>query len=270
MAKNERSSGGFLELVKTLVYALVLAGIIRTLIVQPFWIPSGSMKSTLLIGDFLFVNKFAYGYSAQSCPSYRDFNLCGAFEDSKGRLLGGQPERGDVIVFRHPVTGEDYIKRVVGLPGDTITIQNGQIILNDTEVPLIAQEDFIEPFLQQGPLQTLPQCKSGSAVGLGADCAKERFTEILPNGVEHTVLNIRTTDADNRGPFEVPEGHYFFMGDNRDNSIDSRFSQSAQGVGYVPYENLIGRADRILFSSAGASILYFWTWRSDRFFKAVH
>ncbi|MEM9231664.1 MAG: signal peptidase I [Pseudomonadota bacterium] len=270
MAKKNKSSGGILELVKTLVYALVLAGVIRTLIVQPFWIPSGSMKSTLLIGDFLFVNKFAYGYSAQSCPSYRDFNMCGAFDDSKGRLLGGEPKRGDVIVFRHPVNGEDYIKRVVGLPGDSITVQNSQILLNGSPVPQEPAGDFVEPYLQQGPLQTFPQCKGGRAVGLGADCSKERFIETFPEGVTHDVLNIRETLADNRGPFEVPEGHYFFMGDNRDNSVDSRFSQASGGVGFVPYENLIGRADRILFSSAGASILYFWTWRGDRFFKAVH
>ncbi len=268
MAKKEKSSGGVLELVKTLVYALILAGLIRTLLVQPFWIPSGSMKSTLLIGDFLFVNKFAYGYSAQSCPAFRGFNLCGAFEGSKGRLLGGDPERGDVVVFKHPTTGQDYIKRLIGLPGDTILVQDGQIILNGTPVPLEPTDPFIEPFVSQGPEQRPPQCTG--TVGEGGPCTKDRFIETLPNGVEHAVLNIRETSADNRGPFTVPEEHYFFMGDNRDNSIDSRFSQAANGVGYVPYENLIGRADRILFSSAGNSILYFWTWRGDRFFKAVH
>ena len=270
MAKKEKSSGGALELIKTLVYALVLAGLIRTLLIQPFWIPSGSMKPTLLIGDFLFVNKFAYGYSAQSCPAFRGFNLCGAFEDSEGRLWGGEPERGDVIVFKHPMTGEDYIKRLIGLPGDIVETRGGQIILNGTPVPQTPTEDFVEDYVRQGPGGRFPECSGGRAVGQGGQCPKEQAVEALPGGVDHSVLNIRNTGADNAGPFTVPEGEYFFMGDNRDNSIDSRFSPSSGGVGFVPYANLIGRADRILFSSSGASILYFWTWRSDRYFKAVH
>ena len=104
---------------------------------------------------------------------------------------------------------------------------------------------------------------------MGGDCIKDLAIETLPNGVSHEVLNIRQASSDTFGPVTVPEGHYFFMGDNRDNSVDSRYPQSANGVGFVPYENLIGRADRIMFSSAGASILYFWTWRGDRFFEAV-
>ena len=267
-AKKKSLLGSFAELIKTLVYALILAGLIRTLLFQPFWIPSGSMKPTLLIGDFLFVNKFAYGYSAWSCPGYGDFNMCQSFADREGRLFGGEPKRGDVIVFRHPVNGQDYIKRLIGLPGDTVALRDGQVILNGTPVPREADGQFIETYLEQGPLRTLPQCKGG-AIGLGAECPKDRFAESLPDGPVHASLDIRPTTGDNREPVTVPEGHYFFMGDNRDNSLDSRFRAEAGGVGFVPYSHLIGRADRIMFSSAGHSILYFWTWRSDRFFKAV-
>ena len=266
-----KKSSGFLsgvwETVKTLVFALLLAGLIRTLLFQPFWIPSGSMKPTLLIGDFLFVNKFAYGYSAYSCPSYKDFNVCGMFEGAEDRLWGGEPARGDVVVFRHPVSGEDYIKRLIGLPGDEIAVRDGQIILNGTPVPQEPAGEFVETYAQQGPQRGLPQCRS--TTGVGGDCIKDLAIEKLPNGVSHPVLDIRSNSSDNFGPVTVPDGHYFFMGDNRDNSVDSRYPQSANGVGFVPYVNLIGRADRIMFSSAGASILYFWTWRSDRFFKAI-
>jgi len=271
MAKQAKAAGGgLLELIKTLVYALVLAGLIRTLLFQPFWIPSGSMKDTLLIGDFLFVNKFAYGYSAMSCPSYKNFNLCGAFDDKEGRLLGSMPERGDVVVFRHPATGEDYIKRLIGLPGDTVETRNGQIILNGEPLPQDPAGTFAETYLPQGPMGSFPRCLRDGPVGLGGECTKERFTETLPSGKSYNVLNIDATAADDKGPFTVPEDHFFFMGDNRDNSVDSRFSPAANGVGFVPFRNLIGRADRIIFSSAGNSILYFWTWRGDRFFKAVN
>jgi len=262
MAKKETSGGGIGELIKTLVYALLLAGFIRTILFQPFWIPSGSMKETLLIGDFLFVNKFAYGYSAYSCPGYGDFNL-------EGRVWGGEPERGDIIVFRHPTNGQDYIKRLIGLPGDTIMVQDGKLTINDTPVPQTDGGVFEELKAEQGPERNIPRC-ANEPIGLGGICEKTRTVETLPNGVSYPVLNIRDNgQGDNRGPFTVPEGEYFFMGDNRDNSVDSRFPQSANGVGYVPYANLIGRADRIIFSSAGSSILAFWTWRSDRFLRGV-
>ncbi|MEO0386991.1 MAG: signal peptidase I [Pseudomonadota bacterium] len=267
MAEGKSISGGIVETIKTIVYALLLAGLIRTLIFQPFWIPSGSMKPSLLIGDFLFVNKFAYGYSAYSCPGYRGYNICFWAKGSDDRLWGGMPARGDVIVFRHPVTGQDYIKRLIGLPGDRIEMQGGQVILNGTPVPQDQIADFVEVFEAQGPARRTPRCLQ--TVGLGGACAKTQYVETLPGGVSHETLDFANRGSDRAGPFEVPEGHFFFLGDNRDNSVDSRFPQSASGVGYVPYENLIGRADRIIFSSAGRSILYFWTWRSDRFLRAV-
>lgn len=269
--------GGVVETVKTVVYALLIAGVFRTLFFQPFWIPSGSMKDTLLIGDFLFVNKMAYGYSYASCPSVRipalgidieASDFCGMFKGSNSRLFGGQPQRGDVVVFRHPVTGQDFIKRLIGLPGDRIQVRGGLLYINDVAVKVEDAGQFDEVMAPQGPEGLLPRCANG-AVGQGAVCTKTRQIETLPNGVKHDILNIDTQASDDTGIYTVPEGYYFFMGDNRDNSTDSRYAQSAGGVGFVPLKDIVGRADRIVFSSAGRSMLAFWTWRADRYFKAI-
>ncbi|MBM9596290.1 signal peptidase I [Roseitranquillus sediminis] len=261
MAEKVEKKEGVLETVKTVVYALLIAGVFRTLFFQPFWIPSGSMKDTLLIGDFLFVNKMAYGYSQYSCP----FSIC-TFID--GRWFGDEPERGDVVVFRHPVAGTDFIKRLVGLPGDRIQVRDGILYINGEPAPQEPAGNFVETFERQGPAGNLPQC-ANAGVPLGGECIKPRAIETLPNGTSHNVLDIRQTRLDDTPVFDVPEGHFFFMGDNRDNSTDSRVSQNALGVGFVPFENLIGRADRVMFSSAGRSMLFFWTWRADRFFEKI-
>jgi signal peptidase I len=260
MASKAEKQDGIFETVKTIVYALLIAGVFRTLFFQPFWIPSGSMKDTLLIGDFLFVNKMAYGYSKYSCP----FSMC----PFSGRILGSEPQTGDVVVFRHPVNGSDFIKRLIGTPGDKIQVKGGVLFINGIEATQQPMPPFEEVYDKQGPVGSLPVC-ANPGVALGATCVKERFLETLPNGVKHSILNVRTGRLDDTPVFTVPEGKYFFMGDNRDNSTDSRVPQTAMGVGFVPFENLIGRADRIMFSSAGRSMLYFWTWRKDRFFKAV-
>ena len=277
MAETEKKGNAVVETIKTVVYALLIAGVFRTLFFQPFWIPSGSMKETLLIGDFLFVNKMAYGYSYASCPSLMlprfgidvdAKDVCGVFDGDNNRLFGGDPERGDVVVFRHPVSGRDYIKRLIGLPGDTVQMRGGVTVINGEAVEVTADGEFSEIMEPQGPQGLRPRCENGP-VGLGGTCTKTRTLHTLPGGVQHAVLNIANTQADHTGIYTVPEGHYFFMGDNRDNSADSRLAQQAGGVGFVPYENLIGRADRIMFSSGGRSMLFFWTWRGDRFFKAV-
>jgi signal peptidase I len=261
MATKTKSDGGIVETVKTVFWALVIAGVFRTLFFQPFWIPSESMKDTLLIGDFLFVNKMAYGYSRYSCP----FAIC----PFSGRILGSEPERGDVVVFRHPVNNTDFIKRLIGLPGDRIQMRDGVLFLNDEEAVQTPDGIFEEVYEAQGPMRNRPRCENG-AVAEGGICQKSRFTEALPGGPSHSILNIDPAGfGDNTEVFTVPPGHYFFMGDNRDNSQDSRYAQVAGGVGMVPAEYLIGRADRIMFSSAGRRMLYFWTWRGDRFFKAV-
>lgn len=260
MATKSKARGGFLELVKTIVYALLLAGVIRTLFFQPFWIPSGSMKPTLLIGDFLFVNKMAYGYSRYSCP----FSLC----PIPGRILGREPVRGDVVVLKHPVNGTDYIKRLIGLPGDTVQMREGLLYINNDVVPQQPDATFHEVNEPQGPMASMPRC-ANRPVQPGGGCTAEQSIETLPGGRQHAVLNIEDGFGDTTPVFTVPEGEFFFMGDNRDNSMDSRFPRSAGGVGFVPFENLIGRADRIIFSSAGPSMLAFWTWRPDRFLKAI-
>lgn len=275
MASESKSEGGgLLETIKTIVYALLIAGVFRTFFFQPFWIPSGSMKDTLLIGDFLFVNKMAYGYSYASCPSIRPLgvdaeDICGWTKGDNSRLFGQEPERGDVVVFRHPQSHVDYVKRLIGLPGETVQMRNGVLFINGDPVEVIQDGKFVEEYAPQGPQGSLPRCENGP-LGEGAECLKSKAIEVLPNGVRHSTLNVLNTQADNTGVYTVPEGQYFFIGDNRDNSIDSRFAQTVGGVGFVPFDHLIGRADRIMFSSAGRSMLYFWTWRADRFFKAVN
>lgn len=277
MATDAKKGNSIIETIKTVVYALLIAGIFRTLFFQPFWIPSGSMKETLLIGDFLFVNKMTYGYSFASCPTIRipvvglnidAKDICGFVGGDNTRLFAGEPERGDVVVFRHPVNGQDYIKRLVGLPGETVQVIGGVLHINNQPVQLEDDGTFEEVMTAQGPQRLRPRCENGP-VGEGGVCIKSRQIETLPGGRSHAVLNIARQSSDDTPLYTVPAGHYFFMGDNRDNSTDSRVPQQAGGVGFVPYENLIGRADRIMFSSSGTSMLAFWTWRSDRYFKGI-
>jgi len=261
MSSRTEKKDGWLETVKTVFWALVIAGLFRTLFFQPFWIPSGSMKETLLIGDFLFVNKMAYGYSRYSCP----FAMC----PFTGRVFATEPERGDVVVFRHPVTGADFIKRVIGTPGDRVQMRDGTLYLNDAALPQEPAGQFAEVYERQGSIGQFPRCEN-APVGQGGTCLKSRYMEVLPDGRSYPVLNIEDRGfGDNTPAFTVPDGHFFFIGDNRDNSIDSRVPQNAGGVGMVPFDHLIGRANRVMFSSAGRSMLAFWTWRSDRFFHRL-
>ena len=248
------------ENVKTLAYAILLALLFRTLFFQPFYIPSGSMKDTLLIGDFLFVNKMSYGYSRHSCP----WSLC----PIPGRIFSSEPERGDVIVFKHPVSRIDYIKRLVGLPGDRIQVVDGILYINGEAAPQEPAGEFLEAYERQGNVGRFPQC-TNKPVREGQECTKTKYSETLPGGFVHSILDVHQGFADNTQAFVVPEGEYFFMGDNRDNSQDSRFPQHVGGVGTVPFENLVGRADRVVFSSSGRSLWHVWTWRSDRFFTPI-
>ncbi len=245
------------ELVKTVVYALLIALIFRIFFFQPFSIPSSSMKSTLLIGDYLFVSKYSYGYSRHSIPFSPPL-----FD---GRIWSAEPERGDVIVFKNRRDGnKDYIKRLIGLPGETIQVINGVVHINDVPVKMRRIEDFVEPIeMGMGRSQV---CLDRKVVDGERMCIKEQFVETLPNGVEHLVVNAdkNRTGVDNTGTYTVPEGHYFFMGDNRDNSGDSR----SRKVGFVPFEDLIGRAEIIFLSSEG-NPLTFWKWRFDRFLDVI-
>jgi signal peptidase I len=243
-SSNRSKKDGWWETVKTVFWALVIAGVFRTLFFQPFWIPSGSMKETLLIGDFLFVNKMAYGYSRYSCP----FALC----PITGRIFASEPERGDVVVFRHPVTGADFIKRVIGLPGDRVQMRDGTLYLNDEAMPQEPAGEFAEVYERQGSVGQFPRCEN-APVGQGGTCLKSRYIETLPGGRSATRSSTSRIAASptTRPLFTVPEGHFFFIGDNRDNSVDSRVPQNAGGVGMVPFDHLIGRANRVMFSSAG-------------------
>jgi signal peptidase I len=250
---------GFGELLKTIVYALLIAGVFRTILFQPFWIPSGSMKSTLLVGDYLFISKYAYGYSAASCPTLFGVNLCPFLS---GRILASEPERGDVIVFKHPRTDEDYIKRLVGLPGETVQMIGGVLHIDGVAAQLVEDGVFLDT--------ASSFCEDRREVDGRRFCALSASQETLPGAARsHTVLNTADGMAfDDTPPFTVPAGHYFFMGDNRDNSRDSREPRAAGGVGFVPFENLVGRAEVIAVSADGP-FWAVWNWRFSRSFSAI-
>ncbi|MDN5928050.1 MAG: signal peptidase I [Hyphomicrobiales bacterium] len=233
--KSQKKSGGLGETVSVIIQALLLALIIRTLLFQPFSIPSGSMRPTLLEGDYLFVTKWAYGYSRYSLPFSPDL--------FSGRIWGAEPKRGDVVVFKFPPDPSlDYIKRVIGLPGDRVQMKHDELYLNGVVVPRKKMGQIDNPDITE------------------VDRPVDVYQETLPNGVSYDTLDLTPNGlGDDTREFVVPPGHYFMMGDNRDNSSDSRFS-----VGYVPAENLVGRANIIFFSIAGgASPLEIWKWPSD-------
>lgn len=251
-AKRTHGENGWWETIKIVIQALAIAMVVRIFLYQPFNIPSGSMKETLLVGDYLFVSKLSYGYSRHSFPYSPPL--------FSGRIFGAEPKRGDVVVFKLPRDNTtDYIKRLIGLPGDVIEMRAGVLYLNGQMVPKKPAGDFTTRE-DDGPLVKIPV-----------------FEETLPNGVKYHVLDSDPNGPfDNYGPYKVPAGHYFMMGDNRDNSTDSR---AQWGVGPVPYENLIGRAEIIFFSAAvdepGAmEWTRPWTWPFDirwsRFFKLVY
>ena len=237
------------EIVKTVVYALLIALFLRVILFQPFTIPSASMEPTLLEGDYIIVSKYSYGYSRHSIPfSPPIFH---------GRVMERVPERGDIIVFKLPRDGHtDYIKRLIGLPGDRIQMKGGMLYINEVQVPRKA----LTPVLVDS--------------GYGFTRNVMRYEETFPNGRKFITYDFGPDgDVDNTGVYVVPPGNYFFMGDNRDNSLDSRVS-SEIGVGYVPAENLVGKAEIILLSwNKGAALIKPWTWfldaRPSRFFHLL-
>jgi signal peptidase I len=231
----------FMDTFKTVFYAIVIAMVVRTFAYEPFNIPSGSMKPTLLIGDYLFVSKFSYGYSKYSLP----FSLP-LIED---RIFFTEPERGDVVVFKLPKDNKtDYIKRIVGLPGDRLQVVKGILHVNGTAVGRENVDDFMEEDYA-GSFRRTPQ-----------------YAETLPNGVVHNILEESDTGfLDNTQIYVVPEGHYFGMGDNRDHSNDSRVLNA---VGYIPAKNLVGRAEFMFFSLDGKA-WEIWKWPSTVRFSRI-
>jgi signal peptidase I len=238
------------EIVKTVIYALLIALFLRVIFFQPFTIPSASMEPNLYEGDYIIVSKYSYGYSRHSIPFSPPI--------FSGRILEKTPQRGDVVVFKLPSDGHtDYVKRVVGLPGDRIQMKDGLLYLNGEQV-------------KREPLGAV---REQSPYGAARDAM--RYRETLPGGRTYVINDYGTEgDLDDTPVYIVPEKSYFVMGDNRDNSSDSRVAPAMQGVGYVPAENLVGKAEIILLSwHPGASIFKPWTWvmdaRPSRFFHAL-
>jgi|TARA_B110001452_G_scaffold193681_1_gene163695 signal peptidase I len=236
-----------IENVKTIFYALIIAVIIRSLFIQPFYIPSSSMEPNLLIGDRLFVTKYSYGYSKHSFPFSPPI--------IKGRIFSKSPEAGDVVVFKTPADDRtDYIKRLIGLPGDIVQFINGDLYINNNQI------------LKSKILKS-------NIVYCGKQIDVNTFQEKLPNNSTYNSVYLKDFSYQNSDKFIVPEKHYFFLGDNRDCSKDSRYLSS---VGYVHEDNLVGKARFIFFSSDFriGSIFYFWKWhktlRFDRFFKNIN
>ena len=237
----------FSENIKTLFYALVIAVFIRSIFLQPFYIPSSSMEPTLLVGDRLFVTKYSYGYSKHSFPFSPPI--------FKGRVMFSEPKRGDVIVFKTPADNRtDYIKRLIGLPGDKIQFINSNLYLNNNEIfkSRISKNDVI--YCGNNAIEVFT------------------FEENLPNNKNYKTVYLKNYSFQNSDLFSVPDDHYFFLGDNRDCSKDSRFLSS---VGYVHKDNLVGKAQFIFFSSDKnvGNFFEFWKWpksiRFDRFFKKI-
>jgi signal peptidase I len=245
---TKRKSGGVIETIKTIVYAVLIALGIRTLLLEPFNIPSGSMVPTLLVGDYLFVSKFSYGYSKYSLPSFLQVPF-------SGRIFGSLPHRGDVVVFKLPRDPSiDYIKRIIGLPGDHIQVVNGILMINGNAATRKLIGDYEDD--------------SSSPPVL-----KREYLETIPGGPTHLILK-ETDDgwANNTEEYVVPPGDVFAMGDNRDNSQDSRYLNM---VGYIPMENLVGRAQFMFFSvDPVAPWWQVWEWpfeiRWGRLFMGIH
>ena len=247
--EQKRKEGGFAETVRVVVHALLIAVVIRTFLFQPFNIPSGSMMATLLIGDYLFVSKYTYGYSRYSFP------FSPPLFTGRDPILGKGPQRGDVVVFRLPRDDStDYIKRVIGLPGDRIQMIDGVLNINGQPIKRERAEDYV-----------------GTEDGPGIKRIK-RWKETLPNGVVYYTLDlVDNSFYDNTPVYAVPADHYFMMGDNRDNSTDSRVLSQ---VGYVPIDNIVGRAEIIFFSVGdGEAAWKVWRWpwvvRWGRLFSIV-
>jgi signal peptidase I len=253
-ARKERAKDGAWSTARFVLALVILAWALRSFVFAPFSIPSGSMLPTLYIGDYLVVAKWPYGYSRYSLPF--------GFPAFSGRVFGHLPHRGDVVVFRHPTENADLIKRVIGLPGDMIELRGGEVIVNGQRMPRVALPPYAMPISANSPCKVVPPATAFvSTIGRGHVCLYPAYRETLPGGPSYTVLDEVASAADDFPATKVPPGHVFLMGDNRDDSLDSRFPAVEGGVGMVPVENLIGRATFTFWSTDGsASYWKPWTW----------
>lgn len=264
--RDKAGKGGLLRLIVTIA---VIAWVIRSLIFAPFSIPSGSMLPTLLIGDYLVVAKWPYGYSR--------YSFLFGIPPIPGRLFARLPARGDLVVFAAPGgSGEDFVKRVIGLPGDTVEVRGGSLVLNGRPVPRGDMTSVTIPVSADSPCRVVAGAtRMMRDSGGGPACVYPTYAERLPNGVSYRVIDqVDRPLADYFGPVRVPPGRVFLMGDNRDDSLDSRFSIAEGGVGMVPMEYLVGRASFAFWSTDGsASYVKPWTWftalRAERIGKSV-
>ena len=264
LSRRSRSTAGsatddrresFGSLLRFVLIVAVSAWAFRSLVGAPFNIPSGSMLPTLYIGDYLAVSKWPYGYSRYSFPL--------GLPAFKGRLLGRAPSRGDVVVFRHPTENDDLIKRVIGLPGDTVEVRGGRLVLNGGELPRRALPPSKVPVTINSPCRVIPPAQPTMIRLSGKEvCVYRAYLESLPGGPSYTVLDqVDHAQADDFAPVRVPPGHVFVMGDNRDDSLDSRFPADEGGVDMLPAEDIIGRAQVTFWSTDGsAAYLKPWTW----------
>ena len=244
--KKKTARSEFVDTIVVIVEALIIAVLFRTFLYQPFSIPTGSMQSTLMIGDYFVASKFSYGYGKYSFVVPLPFN---------GRLFGSAPKQGDVAVFHNEASNEDYIKRVIGMPGDRVQMKEGRLFINGTMVEreLVGEATDRDSRYRDVPVKV--------------------YRETLPSGVTHTIQEISDDQQlDNTAEYVVPEGHFFMMGDNRDRSQDSRVLSA---VGYVPYDNLIGKAEARFFSVKDNRAPWaLWEWpetlRLDRMFQSVY
>ena len=254
-ADEKQKDGGTGGLLRFLLLLAFFAWALRSFVVAPFSIPSDSMLPTLYIGDYLMVAKWPYGYSRYSFPF--------GFPSFEGRLLAQLPKRGDVVVFRHPSENIDLIKRVIALPGDTVAVEDGVLLLNGARVTGAEQRSFAMPISPNSPCKAVPPASPLLvATGGRTGCLYPAHRETLPGGPTYTVFDqVDDGPADNFPATRIPAGHVFLMGDNRDDSLDSRFSPATGGIGMVPVENLVGRAT-ITFWSTDGSASWFkpWTW----------
>lgn len=245
--EKKKNEAGLWDTIKTVLYAVLIALFVRTIFAEPFSIPSGSMIPTLLIGDYLFVSKYTYGYSRHSLPLSMPL--------IKGRVWYDEPKRGDVVVFKLPSDNRtDYIKRLIGLPGDRIQMKKGRLYINGSMVERVSEGEYVM------------RDRTGNAVRF------QKYTEILPDGKSHPILEAMDDGPyDDTEEFVIPEDHFFMMGDNRDNSMDSRVFK----IGYIPKENLIGKARFLFYSNDGTARWWeFWKWpmsvRWSRLFNGIH